>query len=343
MNAEVRVDLRMMRTIASVALMAGMAREEGYDTQAVLAGTDISATDLDSPDVEISGAQELRVIENLVALGVDSSFAFRVGCRYRIGAFGVLGYALINCEDVHGVVDLGTRFHRLSFSLCTVVMARQGDEFHLQFDCQHPSPAVCRFIVERDMAALAMISRDLTGHRLTLLRWSLAHGQQAPLDVYQGVIRTAPEFHARQNAWVFDGQQLGTRLPLANPVSRAHSSRICEELLEQRERLVGYSGRVRAHLMRNAEAMPSMEEVAADFHVTPRTLRRRLDEEGVTFRDLTLEVRRQLAESMLAEGALTMQDIATRLGYRDVSSFITAFRRSTGSTPAAYRRAHRRS
>lgn len=342
MNAEVGIDLRMTRTIASVSLMVGMAREEGFDVEAVLAGTDINPRDLDSPDVEISGSQELGVIENLVSLGVDSSFAFRVGCRYRIGAFGVLGYALINCENVQGVLDLGARYHKLSYSFCNVAIAQTDTEVTVAFQCRHPSPAVCRFIVERDMAALAMISRDLTGHRLPLIRWSLAHGQQAPLEVYQRVIRAVPEFHSLQNAWVFDRRQLDTRLPLSNPISRAHSTRTCEELLAQREKLVGYSGRIRGYLMRNAEVMPSMDEVAERFHVTPRTLRRRLDEEGVSFRDLTLDVRRELAESMLAEGALPMHDIAARLGYRDVTSFITAFKRTTGTTPAAYRRTQRR-
>ena len=64
-------------------------------------------------------------------------------------------------------------------------------------------------------------------------------------------------------------------------------------------------------------------------------------EENTTFRDLADEVHRMLAEELLATGALSVEDVALRLGYAEATSFIAAFKRWTGTTPGAYRRARR--
>ena len=67
-------------------------------------------------------------------------------------------------------------------------------------------------------------------------------------------------------------------------------------------------------------------------------LRRRLDEEGSHFRQLLDEVRQALAEELLATGGLTLEEIAERLGYGEVSNFIHAFKRWKGVAPRRFQR-----
>ena len=71
-----------------------------------------------------------------------------------------------------------------------------------------------------------------------------------------------------------------------------------------------------------------------------RSLRRRLSEEGTSFRQLLEEVRQTLAEELLATGGLTLEEIAERLGYGEVSNFTHAFKRWKGLAPRQYRRRH---
>ena len=79
-----------------------------------------------------------------------------------------------------------------------------------------------------------------------------------------------------------------------------------------------------------------MTDVAAGIGLSTRTLRRRLAAEGASYQGVLDEVRESLAERMLATGRLTVEDVAQRLGYAEASSFIHAFRRWKGTTPAAY-------
>jgi AraC-like DNA-binding protein len=81
-----------------------------------------------------------------------------------------------------------------------------------------------------------------------------------------------------------------------------------------------------------------MEEIAGEMRMTSRTLRRHLTAEGATFRALLEEVRSTLAEELMATASLTHGEIAERLGYADVTTFIEAFRRWKGVPPSEFRR-----
>ena len=75
----------------------------------------------------------------------------------------------------------------------------------------------------------------------------------------------------------------------------------------------------------------------ADQHVDPRTLRRQLAAEGTTFKAITDEIREALAVELLTAGGLSLEQVASRLGYHDAAGFSRAFRRWTGATPGTYR------
>ena len=73
----------------------------------------------------------------------------------------------------------------------------------------------------------------------------------------------------------------------------------------------------------------------------PRTMGRRLEEEGVTFEQLKDEVRLATARELLARTDIAVSDVAATLGYATPSAFVRAFRRWTGGSPSAWRKAHR--
>jgi AraC-like DNA-binding protein len=72
--------------------------------------------------------------------------------------------------------------------------------------------------------------------------------------------------------------------------------------------------------------------------VSTRTLRRRLSEEGSSYREIVDEVRADLARHHLAREKRDIDDVAFLLGFSDQSAFTKAFRRWTGRTPADYAR-----
>jgi AraC-like DNA-binding protein len=80
-----------------------------------------------------------------------------------------------------------------------------------------------------------------------------------------------------------------------------------------------------------------MTESARELGVSVRSLRRRLSEEGLSYRALRQELQRDQACALLRSSDLTLQGVAYALGYADLPSFHRAFKRWTGITACKYR------
>jgi AraC-like DNA-binding protein len=85
--------------------------------------------------------------------------------------------------------------------------------------------------------------------------------------------------------------------------------------------------------------VPALGEAARALAMSPRTLQRRLAEQGVSYHDVLDEARRDAALRSLAAHRRTLRDAAEAAGFRDQKSFRRAFRRWTGSSPTTYQRA----
>jgi AraC-like DNA-binding protein len=72
--------------------------------------------------------------------------------------------------------------------------------------------------------------------------------------------------------------------------------------------------------------------------IGPRTLQRRLRDQGADFKKLVDDTRRRFALRYLGDRKNTLTEVAYLLGYSEVSAFNRAFKRWTGSTPSDYRR-----
>lgn len=83
---------------------------------------------------------------------------------------------------------------------------------------------------------------------------------------------------------------------------------------------------------------PSLPTVAPRMGMSVRTLQRRLDERGVSYRDLVVDVRMRIARRYLEQPEPGLGEIAFLLGYSELSAFVRAFRRRVGTSPGEYRR-----
>jgi AraC-like DNA-binding protein len=94
--------------------------------------------------------------------------------------------------------------------------------------------------------------------------------------------------------------------------------------------------RVLHDVLRSDEA--HIELVAKRLGLTGRSLQRRLKDEGTSFQEVREQVRRDLAQRYLDDG-LAIAEISFLLGFSEPSAFFRAFKRWTGETPLAHRRA----
>jgi AraC-like DNA-binding protein len=129
---------------------------------------------------------------------------------------------------------------------------------------------------------------------------------------------------------------MGVKMQTADPALHEILAERARERAEMQS--TEFIRRVRAAL-RTAftERRADIDFVAATLRVSPRTLQRRLEKERAHFQSLLDEERSSLSRIYLEDHDLTLGEIAYRLGYDRLSSFVRAFHRWTGSTPAAWR------
>ncbi len=128
----------------------------------------------------------------------------------------------------------------------------------------------------------------------------------------------------------------------SDPALRAGAIERLEQQLNRTEHQLGHADRVRLVFSNNPGHLWKLAEVAAHLNTSPRTLQRRLDQEGHGYQDLLDEWVRSQADLLLAEPHLSVESVASLLGYADISNFRQACRRWHGMPPGALRPRRRR-
>jgi AraC-like DNA-binding protein len=83
--------------------------------------------------------------------------------------------------------------------------------------------------------------------------------------------------------------------------------------------------------------LPDLERVADTLHLTPRTLQRRLENESVTFRQISLALKKEISYLLIAHQQYSVADISLVLGFSEPASFIHSFTKWYGNTPQKFR------
>lgn len=315
------------------------ARRHGLDPVACLAGTGLTAGDLEDPDTEVYARQELTMLRNLIArVGDRPGLGMETGMQYNLADTGIFGYALMASPTFGDAIEVACRYAALTDSyLCLNGPEVSATEAAIAFDDSAVPADVRRFVLERDFAIMLRLLPVLLGANRTPLtvRMEIAD-LQLPVGTVEVENLTVVVVDSSRSALVFPVELVNQPMPAADAQTAAICVRQCEELLNRRTTRRGMSAAVRVRMVQDSTAIPAMAVVAKELCITERTLHRRLAAEGTSFRALLDEVRATLAGELLRSG-LTVEQTAHRLGYSETAAFTRAHVRWNGQPPSALR------
>jgi AraC-like DNA-binding protein len=288
----------------------------------------------------------LRILTNLVnALGDPTRLGFDAGQEFQFTVFGVWGLGVVSSATCRDAIAFALRFLSLTHAFTAITFDEQSGHGVLSFEEPDLPEGVRAFVVARDMMAAALLLRDAVGQDLAVARVAAkaspkeAAGAQLPFP-----FGAAIETGASANQIVLPRRVLDQSLPRANPVTAAMCEVMCRQRLDQQIR--GLQTGALSLRYRNTEADRAPTSIGAFArlaNVSERTLKRRLKAEGTSFRALSADSRRAMAETLLSDDRLSTADIAEKLGFSDLSSFSQAFKRWVGVAPSVYRKRVRES
>lgn len=303
-----------------------------------LAGTGLAESTLADADAEIWAHQEFRVVGNIVSrLGDRPGLGVDVGGFSTLGRLGVLGFAFLTSATVREGFERILPYQALLPSHVRFSIDTDAERDYVIADDDDIPAEIRPFIVERDLAGLAAV---LAGANIPIaVEWvETTLDEQRARRLAQTWSLTADVRPNRpRNRIAAARGTLDTALPQADPNTTRVFERQCRELLDGRLSRVGVAGQVRSRILHDQRSFPSMQAIADELHLDPRTLRRKLTDEGTSFRELIAGARRTQAEQLLATN-VSIETIARQLGYAETASFTHAFARWTGMAPSEFRR-----
>ncbi|MFD7848039.1 AraC family transcriptional regulator [Nocardia sp. NPDC059764] len=303
-----------------------------------LAGAGLAPESVVEQTTEVTARQELAVVRNLLArFGREPGLGVEAGTRYHVSLSGPWGLALLASRTMRDAIVLAPGYVELAFAFGQVTFEEVDGEGRLRFDDRDVPEDVRGFLAERVLAGIQMLGRELYSVNLPVRRVSFRHAAPPDTTRYRSVFGVEPLFGTSVDELAFDSSFLDVVLPQPTEQARSTCEQTCQELLARRYVRSGFAAVVRGVLIRDPGVIPDQSAVAAGLFVSPRTLSRRLNEEGTSFRALLDEVRQALSEELLDRTDMTTEQVAARLGYAEAASFIRAFRRWQGCPPQEYR------
>lgn len=268
----------------------------------------------------------------------DPGLGFEVGRRVRPRSYQVLGYVILASRDLDEAIARLMRFEKLSGNLGRTERHDGDTEVRLEWHCPvEGEPA--RFVREAAITGWVTFMRPLMPADAAPLEVCFRHPAPPDAARYQAALGAPVRFAAD-----FDGVRLAPEL-LAAPLRSADPGlgrmmeREARALLADFDAHGNLVSRARAALYRRLSAgEPSIEGVAADLGLAPRTLQDRLRRQGQPYQEVLDGLRRSLADIYLRDPALSLTEIALLLGFSESSAFSRAFRRWRGTSPVAWRR-----
>lgn len=320
-----------------ILILIDMVEQRGCDRKTLLAGTTLASTDIAGIGARILDADFNQLVANAQALTGDPALGLKLGLRLNLSAHAVLGQAFMTCMDLAQALELFLKYNHLLASGLHFEFETVGEQCILTM-VTTPAEASLEFGYELFYGALINTLRGLLNAPELTLHMEFPYPEPAHCALYYEVFGAELIFDKVQGRILFDRDLLSTALPSSNPVLRNLYEAECARLLADLEEEKSVAERT-LRLLRKLEGQyPQMPQIAAMLNLSPRTYRRRLDEEQQSFQRLLDQVRAEHATRHLQNKRLPLSSIAYMVGFSDASNFRRAYLKWTGKSPRDVRR-----
>jgi AraC-like DNA-binding protein len=310
---------------------------QGIDATAIRSLPGLS--DLTDPDGRVPEASAEQAWQIAATLTHDAAIGLHVAEGMPRGAMDLVEYALRSSASLGAGLERLARYgHVLSDRVAARMEADDDGLLLLVRDtgntALHPARA------EFGLAMALKLARESAGEDIVPMRVGFVH--RAPNDdsEHRRYFGASLRFEAGSNSMLLKGADAARPMRGHDEALSSIIHRRLDKMLAERTQHVSgpLSAQVRYLMVQHlGERVLTPESISRALAVSPRTLSRRLAEEGTSFRHLLDDVRRDFACALLQDRSSNIGDVAFFLQYSEPAAFHRAFRRWTGQTPRQYR------
>ncbi|HOP19847.1 MAG TPA: AraC family transcriptional regulator ligand-binding domain-containing protein [Amphiplicatus sp.] len=280
----------------------------------------------------------LHLAESLTG---ETTMGLFAGRGFRPATFLDIGLALVSSATLRQALEINERYQDLTQQLGKTHLVVKSDKALITWRSYIDDPERMRPVTEAVFAGYAVFGRWLTwlyDQEVAAMRFR--HSRPPHAAECDELFGCKVTYHARVNEMELDPTLVDMPLPNANPeLLQVLCARLDRELAALRKPLTAEAETFHCVQAMLGDGAPSLERVARALDTSERTLRRRLAEEGASFRGVVESARKEACEVYIRERRKSIAEIAHALGYSEQSAFTRAFRNWFGASPSEYIRA----
>jgi AraC-like DNA-binding protein len=311
----------------------------GVDRADLLRAAKIDDAQLRDPDARIPLSAIVRLWHAAALHVADPTFGLRLGCEACAREFGLVGYTMAFSGTVSAALTRLARYDRIVSDSLVVHLDDGPEGMWIRIDAE-PALQAFRPAADARLAALLSVCREIAAAPIAPLIVHLPYRRPPDVKDYEKFFRAPLEFGAPATALLLSREDLVRPVSCSDEVLIGYLDQLAQQILTGLGAEKTIRDRVRRLLWSSlSDGVPDLEDMARRLAMSPRTLQRRLRDEGTTFAAVLTGFRQDMARPLLRDGRLAVSEVAFLLGYEDPSSFQRAFRRWSGRSPRAFRSA----
>ena len=310
----------------------------GIDPAELRAEVGLEATLVDDADARFPLPTLYDLWEAVLRRAPRPGSAVLVAQEYAPGDYGLVGFVAMNSVTLGEALGHVVRY----VGIWTDDPEMQLDEsgtLRVAYRTKYADRLGLRVATEAAPAEILHGARLLTQTNVTPLEVRFTHRAPADVSVHEAFFQCPVRFEQADTAMVLRREDLALRLPKADAQLGTFLRGMANEALQRRSGAAPTEhDRIREIVAEELQkGVPTLDQVAKRLATSERTLRRRLEESGTSFRNLLDETRAELARSYVRDRRLPLTEVAFLLGFSEPSAFHRAFKRWTDTTPSAWR------
>jgi AraC-like DNA-binding protein len=310
----------------------------GMTLDAIIKNTGLTIHDLNRIDIELSPEQHNVLLLNAIHFMPDTRFAADLGEQDFINQDSLLACRIMSSDTVEQGMYLLSQYYTLwtnQFDLKFSVNSQWGI---FQLTPQVEFGPTLPFYIEYFYAILLAFGKYCLGENQLPLIYEFSYSAPTNKKHYIENFSEHLRFDEAENRVLIPRALLRRRLVFSNKEVAHTKDQNCRSIIHNLQSQISIAQRAQ-QLIASAEIENlCLEQVAKVLCLSPRSLRRHLQSEGLQFKTLVDQRKQTIALELVQENKLPLSVIAGQLGYQDLSSFSRAFKRWHGQSPKLFQR-----
>ncbi len=302
----------------------------------------LSRADLRSPYARLPLRSYIELMEDAAEATSNPYFGLELGSNFRLQMLGPICAVILNAGSLRQVLSIFETFQTAWQANTNLIVTREEDTTVYSYGVDDPSLWPRRQDAEFTIASMVSLIRQLITPRWTPVMIEFEHAVEARERQLAAFFRAPVRGSGTFNGITINNRDLDRALPGGADDDRHGVIRTAErhlmDLMSGDSEETGSVSEVVASCIarRLGGSTLDINIVAKELNLSARSLRRKLELEGTSFREMLQGQRRRKAEKLLLSRAMQVSELASRLGYSDIAVFSRAFKSWTGLSPKQF-------